>query len=295
MAYFPQVETLVDPTVHPGVRWRLSQYGILAALIGWLYSPILFRLAVQWHNDPNYSYGFLVPAFSMCVLWRDRSRLSKVLPRPSGSGLFILILGMATLIVGVLGSELFLSRFSLLLVIAGLVIFFGGWRCFRIVLFPWAFLLLMIPIPAIILTRITFPLQILASSIAAEILQFLGVPALREGNIIILPNFGFEVAEACSGIRSLFALMTFAIIYGFLSDTRTHIRVALALASVPIAVAANSLRIVITGLLAQCWNASKAQGFFHEFSGWVVFLLSLALLAGLHRLLWPVEAQRSVV
>jgi exosortase/archaeosortase family protein len=89
--------------------------------------------------------------------------------------------------------------------------------------------------------------------------------------------------------------MTFAIIYGFLSDTRTHIRVALALASVPIAVAANSLRIVITGLLAQYWNASKAQGFFHEFSGWVVFLLSLALLAGLHRLLWPVEVQRSVV
>jgi exosortase len=294
MAYFPQVETLVDPTVRPWRR-RIVQYGILAALIGWLYFPILSRLAVQWYNDPNYSHGFLVPVFSLWVLWRDRARLSKAVLQPSGSGLFILVLGMGTLIVGVLGSELFLSRFSLLLVIAGLVVFFVGWPCFRIVFFPWAFLLLMIPIPAIILTQITFPLQMLASSIGATILQFLGVPALREGNIINLPKFTFEVAEACSGIRSLFSLMTMAIIYGFLSDTRTHIRIALALASVPIAVAANSLRIVITGLLAQYWNANTAEGFFHEFSGWVIFLLSLVLLAGSHRLLWRMEVRRSVV
>jgi len=295
MAHFPQVETLVDPTVRPTVRWRILQYGILAVLIGWLYFPILSRLAVQWHNDPNYSLGPLVPIFSMWVLWRDRSRLFRVAPQPSGWGFFILIAGMGTLVVGVLGSELFLSRFSLLLVLAGLVVFFVGWRCFRIVLFPWAFLLLMIPIPAIILTRVTFPLQILASSIAGTILQFLGVPVFREGNIINLPNLQLEVAEACSGIRSLLSLTTIAIIYGFLSDTRTHVRLVLALASVPIAVAANSLRIVITGLLVQHWDKNKALGFFHEFSGWVIFLLSLALLVGLHRLLRPVEVRRRVV
>ena len=123
----------------------------LRRFIGWLYFPILSRLAVQWHNDPNYSLGPLVPIFSIWVLWRDRSRLFRVAPQPSGWGFFILIAGMGTLVVGVLGSELFLSRFSLLLVLAGLVVFFVGWRCFRIVLFPWAFLLLMIPIPAIIL------------------------------------------------------------------------------------------------------------------------------------------------
>ena len=295
MAHFPQVETLVDITVRPTVRWRIFQYCILAILVGWLYIPILSRLVVQWHNDPNYSLGFIVPVFWMWVLWRDRVRLSEVAPQPSGWGLFILIVGMGSLVVGVLGSELFLSRFSLLLVIAGFVVFFVGWRCFRIVLFPWAFLLLMIPIPAIILTQITFPLQILASSIAATMLRLLGVPVLREGNIINLPKLPLEVAEACSGIRSLLSLTTMAIIYGFLSDARTHVRVVLALASVPIAVVANSLRIVITGLLVQYWDKSKALGFFHEFSGWVIFLLSLALLVGLHRLLWPAEVQRRVV
>jgi exosortase len=295
MAYSPQVETLADLAVRPRVRWRICQYVLVAVLVGWLYFPILYRLAAEWYDDPNYSHGFLVPVFSMWLFWRDRSRLSKIMPQPSGWGLFSLILGLGTLIVGVLGSELFLSRVSLLFVIAGLVVFFAGWRCFRIVLFPWAFLLLMIPIPAIALTQLTFPLQILASSIAGGTLQFLGVPVLREGNVINLPAIPLEVAEACSGIRSLLSLMTLAIVYGFLSDTRTHVRVVLALASVPIAVAANSLRIVITGLLAQYWDASKALGFFHEFSGWLIFLLSLALLAGLRRLLWPAEVRRSVV
>src|SRR5271154_4643595 len=127
MAYSPQVETLADPDVRPRVRWRMCQYGLLVVLLGCLYFPILSRLAVQWYNDPNYSHGFLVPVFSMWVLWRDRSRLSKVTPKPSGWGLFGVIVGLGTLIVGVLGSELFLSRVSLLLVIAGLVLFFVGW------------------------------------------------------------------------------------------------------------------------------------------------------------------------
>ncbi|MGO9086001.1 MAG: exosortase/archaeosortase family protein [Candidatus Sulfotelmatobacter sp.] len=270
----------------------MYRYTVLAILVAWLYFPILVRLASQWRDDS--SYGFLVPVFSIWVLWRDRSRLALLTPQPSSWGLFILILAVSTLIVGVFGAELFLSRFSLLLVIAGLVVFFAGWQCFRIVLFPWAFLLLMIPIPAIVLTQVTFPLQLLASSMATVMLQLLGVPVLREGNIINLPAMPLEVAEACSGIRSLLSLITLSIIYGFLTDTRVHVRVVLALASIPIAVAANSFRIVVTGLLAQYWDASKAQGFFHEFSGGLIFLISLALLTGLHRLLWTAEVRRNV-
>jgi exosortase len=295
MAHFPQVEMLANPASRPRVGWRVFQYGILVLLIAWLYLPILSRLATQWYDDSNYSHGFLVPLFSLWVLWRDRWRISAVVPQPSLWGLPIMCLGMATLVVGVLGSELFLSRISLLLVIAGLVVFFAGWRCFRIVLFPWAFLFLMIPIPAIALSQITFPLQILASSVAEVALRFLRVPVLREGNVINLPAMQLEVAEACSGIRSLLSLMTLSIIYGFLSDTRTHIRVVLALASVAIAVAANSLRIVVTGLLAENWDPGKAQGFFHEFSGWLIFLISLLLLAGLHSFLRHAEVRRRVV
>jgi exosortase len=195
------------------------------------------------------------------------------------------VFALAVLIAGVLGAELFLSRISLLLLIAGLVIFFRGWQSFRAVLFPWAFLFLMIPIPEIVFSQITFPLQILASKVAALLLPLLGVPVLREGNVINLPAMPLEVVEACSGIRSLLSLVTLAIIYGYLVETRTWVRVTLALASIPIAVAANSLRIVGTGLLVQYWDPDKAEGFFHIFSGWLVFVVALAMLLLFHRLL----------
>lgn len=226
-----------------------------------------------------------MPAFSLYVLWQDRARLASLPRAPSSWGLLIMVLGLCTLIVGVLGAELFLSRCSLLLLIAGLVVFFLGWNFFRAVLFPWAFLILMIPIPAIIFNQITFPLQSLASKVAAVLLPLAGVPVLREGNIITLPAMALEVAEACSGIRSLLSLATLAIIYGYLTETRKSIRVILALASVPIAVAANSLRIVGTGLLVQYWDPDKAEGFFHIFSGWLIFVVSLAMLFVLHQLL----------
>src|SRR5438034_7526235 len=143
----------------------------------------------------------------------------------------------------------------------------------------------MIPTPAIIFNQITFPLQLLASKVAATVLPLLGVPVLREGNVINLPAMALEVAEACSGIRSLLSLATLAIIYGYLMEPRISIRVILALASLPIAIAANSLRIVGTGLLVQYWDPQKAEGFFHAFYGWLIFVVSLAMLFALHRLL----------
>jgi exosortase len=121
---------------------------------------------------------------------------------------------------------------------------------------------------------------------------------LREGNVIILPAMALEVADACSGIRSLMSLATLAVIYGYLMDRRPSMRVLLALASIPIAVVANSLRVVVTGLLVQYWDPDKAQGFFHEFQGWLMFVASLVMLYLLHRLVcivwpekvWPEEA-----
>jgi exosortase len=154
---------------------------------------------------------------------------------------------------------------------------------FRAVLFPLSFLVLMVPIPAIVFSQITLPLQILASKLSAWALPVFGVPVLREGNIINLPAMPLEVAQACSGIRSLMSLTTLAIMYGYLMEQRTWVRVALAVASVPIAVAANGLRIVGTGLIVQYWDPDKAEGFFHIFSGWLVFIVSLLMLFALHR------------
>jgi exosortase len=264
-------------------RTPLWQLLILSAALIWLYAPVLSHLIGQWVHDPNYSHGFFVPAFSLYVLWQQKDELRKLPLQPSWFGLVVLAAAVMILSAGVLGAELFLSRVSFLIAIAGLVVLVFGWNHLRAGLFPWLFLLLMIPIPSIIFNQITFPLQLLASKVAAAVLPILGVPVLREGNVIQLPVMMLEVAEACSGIRSLMSLTTLAIIYGYLLEPRISIRVVLALASIPIAVLANSFRIVGTGLLVQYWDPEKAQGFFHAFSGWLIFVVSLSLLFLLHK------------
>jgi exosortase len=284
-------QPVARPTLAARQAWPyLWQTALLGALLLWLYYPTLSRLVAQWWNDPNFSHGFFVPLFAAFVAWQERNRISAVKSHPSWWGLFFLGLGLCTLVVGQMGAEIFLSRLSFLMVLAGLIIFFLGWSFFRAVLFPWAFLLLMIPIPQIVFSQITFPLQLLASKVASGVLPLLGVPVLREGNVIILPAMALEVADACSGIRSLMSLATLAVIYGYLAERSIALRVLLAFTALPIAVAANSLRVVGTGLLVQYWDPEKAQGFFHEFQGWLMFVASLAMLFLFHRairLLWP--------
>jgi exosortase len=260
-------------------RWpALWQTTVILVLLLWMYLPTLGHLVAQWWNDPNFSHGFFVPLFSAFVIWQERSRLVMTRLHPSWWGLLFLAGGLCLLILGEMGAEIFLARVSLLVVLAGLVILFLGWSFFRALLFPWAILFLMIPIPAIIFNQITFPLQLLASKVASTVLPWMGVPVLREGNVINLPTMSLEVAEACSGIRSLMSLMTLAVIYGYLMERDNRIRIFLVLVSIPIAVAANSFRIVGTGLLVQYWDPAKAQGFFHEFSGWLIFVISMIML-----------------
>jgi len=274
----------------PPAVWQMV---VIAGLLLWLYIPTLAHLVGQWWTDPNFSHGFFVPLFAAFVIWQERPKLASLTVDPSWSGLLFLGFGLCVLVVGQMGAELFLSRLSLLIVVAGLIVLFAGWSFFRALLFPWTFLLLMIPIPAIVFNQITFPLQLLASKVASTTLPWMGVPVLREGNVIILPAMALEVAEACSGIRSLMSLTTLAVIYGYLMERNVGVRWLLALASIPIAVAANSLRIVGTGLLVQYWDPEKAQGFFHEFSGWLIFVVSLVMLYLLHRIariFWHEEA-----
>jgi exosortase len=292
-----QIETPTPSTAsHSSSGIPLWQIALPAVLTLWLYWPTITHLVGQWWHDPNFSHGFFVPLFSGFVLWQERDRLVRLTPRPSWFGLAVLFVAICLLIVGQLGAELFLARFSLVVLLAGFVILFQGWTMFRAVFFPWAFLLLMIPIPAIVFNQITFPLQLLASRVAARTLPLLGVPILREGNVINLPSMALEVAEACSGIRSLMSLVTLAIIYGYLTEKRIWVRWLLAAASVPIAVVANSVRIIGTGLLVQYWDAEKAEGYFHASWGWIIFVISLLLLYALHALIravWPGEEARS--
>jgi exosortase len=268
-----------EPAISRRGWWQVT---VLAVLIAFLYYRIAWMLVLDWWKDPNFSHGFLIPAFSAFLVWQRRKQLALLPRRPSWFGLVVVAGSLLMLIVGVLGAEFFLSRSSLVFLLAGLVIYFLGWNYFRAIIFPWAFLFLMIPIPTIIFNQVAFPLQLLASRLASGLLELVGVPVLREGNVILLPAMPMEVAEACSGIRSLMSLVALALAYGYFLEPKLLRRLILALCAVPIAVIANSLRVVGTGLMAHWWNPEKALGFFHLFSGWVIFLLSLVMLFAVH-------------
>jgi exosortase len=263
---------------------------VLSALIFVLYGPILYSLARQWWSDPDYGHGFLVPLFAGYVLWRERTRWMAVPLEPSNFGLLVMLGAVVILLAGSLGAELFLSRFSLIVLLTGMILFLAGWKMLRAVAFPLGFLLVMIPIPVIIYNQITFPLQLIASRFAASSLQLFHVPVLREGNLLVLPNVTLEVVEACSGIRSLMSLIALALAYGYLAEDRRWARWALVLLMFPIAVVSNGLRIMGTGILTYTFGPQAAEGFFHVFSGWVIFLVALVLMFAVHRLLRRIGA-----
>jgi exosortase len=286
-------------TVSSG-SWRThySQFAVgltvICLLIVAVYYQVLMKLVADWWQIPDFSHGFLVPPFAAYLVWEKRESLRGIKIAPCWSGIAIIVFALVVLLLGVYGSELFLSRVSLIILLAGLVLCFGGRQFLKELRFALLVLLLAIPIPAIVFNQITFPLQLLASKLASALLPLFGVPVLREGNIIELPLMKLEVAEACSGIRSLMSLFTLAVFYGYFLERSNWRRVALVVASIPIAIAANAVRILGTGLCVQYWDPDKALGFFHEFSGWVIFLVSLVCLYAVHRMmsLFPVKRRQ---
>jgi exosortase len=266
-------------------KYSWLPYAIIATLLIAIYYRIAGKLVYDWYTIPDYSHGFLVPLFAGYLIWDKREALSAIPARPTWRGVALIVFAIILLILGVYGVELFTSRMSFIFLMGGLVWTFFGGKMLRELRFPLLVLILAIPIPAIIFNHITFPLQLLASRIASDILPFLGVPVLQEGNVIQLPVMKLEVAEACSGIRSLMSLFALAVFYGYFLERTPTRRTILALASIPIAVAANVVRIVGTGLCVQYWDPDKALGFFHEFSGWVMFVISLGCLYLVHRVM----------
>jgi len=257
----------------------------LVATFGLLYQDVIAKLVRDWAHDDNYSHGFLIVPLALYLCWERRAKLAVLPIRPSLFGLLCIAGSILVLMAGVLGAELFLTRVSIIGTIAGTVLFLFGWQHLRVLAFPIAFLLLMVPLPAIIFNQIAFPLQLLASRVGEATLSAADIPVLREGNVIILAHTTLEVAEACSGIRSLISLLTLGIIFGYFSDSRAAARWAIALVTVPIAVFANGVRVAGTGIAAHYYGPAAAEGFFHTFSGWLVFLVAFALLVIFQRLL----------
>jgi len=261
----------------------------MASVVILLYAPVLLRMATQFYQDPAYSHGFAVPIFSAYLIWRGRDRLAQVKKNPRLIGLGVVLAALGLLFLGSLGAELFLTRISLVLIITGLVLYFFGVSTLRLLAFPICFLLLMIPIPAILYNRMVFPLQILSSQFATITLQAIKVvPVLREGNLLMLPNCTLEVVDACSGIRSLMAIVAFALGYAYLTERSVGVRAFLTLAMVPVAIVGNGMRVVVAALLAN-YRGKCADDFLHPISGVIIFLVAVVLLLAMH---WVIAAIR---
>ena len=252
----------------------------LVGLLGLLYHHILLKMGMQWNDDPDYSHGFLVPALVSYFVWERWDRLKGGRLAPSLWGIGLLGLGLLILVIGSVGAELYLQRSSLIVVLAGLVLLILGSQALKTLLFPIAFIFFMIPLPAIVVNAVAFPLQLFAARTAEFCLFNFGIPVLREGNVIVLAGTTLEVAEACSGIRSLQALLALGTVYAYFSQRAMWKRWVLVFLSIPIAIAANAFRVSGTGVLANYWGSQAAEGFYHTFSGWLIFVVAFLLLLG---------------
>ena len=248
------------------------------------YFPVLRRLFDQWMSDEDMGHGIFVPVVAAYVIWQKRSELLALAPRTNWLGLAVVIWGSVQLLVGTLGAELFLQRTSFVIALIGLILLLCGAEITRKLAFPLFLLFFMIPIPGVIFNQITVPLQLFASRVAEESLMLIGIPVLREGNILTLPSQTLSVVEACSGIRSLLSLTFLALVYGWFFESRLWVRAVLFAASVPVAIIANSGRITMTGVVSE-YDPELARGVFHSVEGWVIFLISLALLIFVHGIL----------
>ncbi len=264
------------------ITWRFTAIALVWLAI---YFDVIRRLVGDWLIDENYSHGFLIPVVSGYAIWRMRDRLRSEPLRPAyGLGFGLMLLAVLMLFAGLLAAELYLTRLSMVVSLFALTLYFAGRRRAGLLSFPIGVLLFALPVPSIVFNRIAFPLQLIASDLATRLIRWFDVPALREGNVIELARMKLQVVEACSGIRSLVAMMTLAVIFARFFERRWWPRVVLFLLVIPVAVFVNAVRVAGTGVLAHYHGLQAAEGFLHGFAGWAVFLFEMALLAGVYAL-----------
>ena len=247
-------------------------------IIAAVYHQIISDMVSDWYRDENYSHGFLVPLIAGWFLWERREKLKEVVVAPSNIGLLVIFYSMLQLLIAWLGSEYFTMRSSLIILLAGMVLFWFGKAALKALALPIGYLIFMVPIPYIIYDSVAFPLKLFVTKFSVAFLKLIGVVVVREGNIIMFPTTTLEVADACSGIRSLMSLLALGVAYAFFSQDSSLKRLIVILSAIPIAILTNALRVIVTGILAQWWGSRAAEGFFHEFAGMVVFVLAMALL-----------------
>jgi len=308
--------SVLNSQIAAKLRGNLWKILALSAALAFAYATVLQKLGQDWWNDENYSHGLLIPVIIGYILWSQRERFARSGGSPHAlCGVAAVVLALLALWAGTAGAELFIQRISLVLMLAGVVLYFWGFQLLRLLVVPFFLLLLAIPIPAIIFNRIAFPLQLFASRCAVWAMSLFDIPVLRHGNVIELLPLGaretkrLEVVEACSGIRSLMTLVTLAVVFAYFTHPRggdsgdasggslgsrlvSRLKTygfwrssLLVLSAVPIAILTNALRVSGTGVLAHYYGTQVADGFFHSFSGWVIYVVAFVMLFGVGVLL----------
>jgi exosortase len=259
---------------------RKYRFFLLAMAVpyGFLYARVVPDMVRQWYHDDNYSHGFLVPLISAWFIYERREALLKAAARPWNPGWAVLLFGLGQLLAGRVMTEYFTMRSSMVTVLCGVILILFGREVFRLLLFPLAYLLFMVPIPAVIYNSVAFPLKLFVTRLSVGFMKLIGIVVVREGNIIMFPSVTLEVVDACSGIRSLLSLLVIGVAYAFFLQISPLRRAAIIFSAVPIAIIINGVRVIITGILAQHFGGGAAEGFFHEFTGMAVFVVSMLLL-----------------
>jgi exosortase len=263
---------------------------ITTVLIVLLYHPVLQDLAHDWWTEPQLSQGMLLPPLALYIAWLRKGVTLSCVSRVDLSGLLVSGLACCIFTIGTLAAEFFLMRMSFVVLLAGVVVTAWGWPRFLSLAMPFALLVALIPLPSIVYSRLSVPLQLLSSRIATTGLEWIGVVAHREGNYIHLGTGTLGVEEACNGLGAISALTVAGILLGFMLCSRPVSRVALALTAIPLAIAINVIRIVATGILAE-WNVQFAMGLYHAVSGWLVFVFGFGIVFVMAKFVRTVEAR----
>lgn len=245
------------------------------------YGPILCRMAVQWATDEDMGHGFFVPVVAGFIAWQRRLTLLSTPREPNGWGLALVILAAVQALIASLGAELFTARLAFVIALFGVILYLGGKAWVQALLLPLLLLPFMIPIPQIIYARLTLGLQILASQLGEMLIGWMGIPVIRSGNLLELPSQTLDIVDACSGIRSLLSLLFLSQVYAYFTEKRIWMRWTLLVATVPIAIASNAIRVATTGLLSEL-NTKLAQGLYHEMESYIVFAVALVALLATH-------------
>jgi exosortase len=286
-----QAAVLRTPATSARVSLKL-QCVFLTPFILILYAGTLRTLAVDLWENPDYAYGLLVPIIVGFVVSQQLPGYQAVPIAPSRAGLPIILFALTVFFAGTLGVDDFSARFSLCILLTGIVVYLFGWKMLRAISFPLSYLVLMIPLPMIIHNQITFPMQLLASRIAEGLIGLSGVPVFREGNLLRVPFYTAEVAQACSGIRSLLSLLALGVAYSYFAEERIWMRITLIVLMIPIAIFTNAVRIMTACLLGYKVGPEWAEGFVHALSGWLIFVVALIILFAVHYLLSRVVSPR---